>query len=89
MIKIELDFPLPTWNRVLDMNKWERNKLAKLIHQLLSVYTQYEKDSVTLTVSPQKRLLMESSMRDYYLMIRPPTSKKSGPRKKRVVKRKR
>jgi len=32
-ITIELSFPLPTWNRILAMNPWQRKALRDLLHQ--------------------------------------------------------
>ena len=85
---VELNFPLPTWNRILAMSHWERKKLRDLLHRMTCMSTLYEKDSLTLTEFPQKRLSMDLLRREYLLMIRPPTSKKSVSAKKKAKKRK-
>jgi hypothetical protein len=86
---IELPVPLPTWNRILGMNPWDRNKLYHLIHGYVSISTQYASGSLTQTAYQQKRLLMASLDAKYYMMIRPSSSKASPTRKKKAWKKKR
>ena len=88
-LRIELPFPLPTWNRMLAMHHWERKALRDSLHRLVFMSTQYAEDSQTLTVSPQKQLLMDSYVAEYLKMIRPPTSKKLPTRSKKAKLRKR
>jgi len=66
-----------------------KEKAKRKIHEFVFMSTQYEKDSQTLTVSPQKRQLMDLSMPDYLKMIRPSTSKKSATAKKKASRKKR
>ena len=89
LLQITLPFPLPTWNRILAMNPWERKTLRHTLHQLVSMCIQGASDSVMRTVSAQKRLLMDSYLRGYYKMIRPTTSTPSRILKKKVRLKKR
>jgi hypothetical protein len=36
-IIITLPFPLPTWNRILGMNRWQRKKLRDWVHWAVGV----------------------------------------------------
>lgn len=86
-MRIELPFPLPTWNRILAMHPWERKKLRDQIHRMTLLSTQYERPDQTLTVSPQKQSLMDLLKQEYLQMIRPTKSKASSTRKNRAKKR--
>lgn len=57
-MKIELPFPLPTWNRILAMHHWERKKLRDQIHQM-----------VTCVVAG--RGVSQGQLEEYDRMIRP------------------
>jgi len=89
VMQIILPFPLPTWNRILQMSLWEKKSLRHTIHQLVYMCIQSGNDSVTRTVSAQKRLLMDSYLRGYYKMIRPSTSTPSRIPKSKAKPRKR
>ena len=82
-LTIELPFPLPTWNRILGMNRWERMRLRKCIHLLTSISIADDTGSQTPKDAAQRRLLMDSLKRDYFRMIRPGTSKMSRTRRKK------
>jgi hypothetical protein len=86
---VRLPFPLPTWNRVLVMNRWQRKKLRDLIHQFVSMCIPEGTDSLTQTEYQQRRRLMASFMGAYYGMIRPSTSGKCGTRRRKLVEMKR
>ena len=82
-LKIVLPFPLPTWNRLLAMNRWERKRCRDWIHRAVSICIAEDTDSLTSTTSPRKQLLMLSCAAEYLPMIRPKSSKKSRKRKKK------
>jgi hypothetical protein len=85
---IELPFKLPTWNRLLGVNRWERKSIRDSIHRFTSMFIAYEKDSQTLMVSLPRHSLMDSYIEAYYGMITPSSSKKSPFPKKKGKKKK-
>ena len=85
--KVILPFPLPTWNRILGMNRWHRMKLRNWIKDAVSISIREGFDSLTRTESLARLQLMGLSMADYYQMIRPSTSKKSPTRRRKSVKK--
>lgn len=61
-LKIVLPFPLPTWNRLLSMNQWERKKLRDWIHE-----------SIRRVVNNEK--ISELELKQYDALIRPKKKK--------------
>lgn len=82
-LKFILPFPLPTWNRILAMNPWERKRLRDWIYRAVYICIHYGEGWPTRTVSAERLSLMGCDMRDYYQMIRPAKSKASLSRKKK------
>lgn len=80
---LELPFPLPTWNRVLAMNHWQRKKLRDLTDGLVSYFVRTATDSLTRTDSAGNMFSIRSSLAAYSKMIRPGTSKASRTGKSR------
>ena len=78
MIRIELPYPLPTWNRILAMNPWQRKKLRDMIHASLSALSVIESCDTTLTVYRPKQSWTALYMLEYLQTIRPNSSRKSA-----------
>lgn len=72
---IELPFPLPTWNRLLAMNHWERKKCRDLIHRMTCISIQSGVGLPTSTEYQRKQPSMELCRLEYLAMIRPSGSK--------------
>ena len=87
-MKIVLPFPLVTWNRLLAMNQWERKKYRDWIHRAVSTLSHTDTALLTPMVSAQRLQSMGLSMREYYAMIRPSSSRKSRTRRSRSAGRK-
>lgn len=81
-MKIELPFPLPTWNRLLAMSPWERKKCRDLIHRMTSMCIVSGENPEILMECQLKPQLMEWLRLEYLAMIRPPGSKVSNLPKK-------
>lgn len=87
-VVVEIPVALPTWNCLLAADHWKRKRIRDAVHEIVAVSVgdfpfeslspAIERDCVTLTVSQPKLQLMASFMQDYYRMIRPSTSAKSG-----------
>lgn len=56
LCRIVLPFPLPTWNRLLGVNRWQRKKIRDWIHKAVSCceYVPTANGSPMLMVSAQK-----------------------------------
>lgn len=87
-MKIELPFPLPTWNRIIRMHPIQRYKMDNIIKEFVFISIQYANGSLTQTAYQQKLLLMESSRQALFEMMRPSSSKKSPSAKKKARKKK-
>ena len=66
---LTLPFPLPTWNRVLGVNRWKRKKIRDLVKDAVSILSQYDTDSLTPMESAEKLQLMGWSYAEYYEAI--------------------
>lgn len=67
--KIILPFPLPTWNRILGVNRWQRKKIRDMIKDAVCILSHYDTDSRTLMELVERLQLMGWSYRDYYKAI--------------------
>ena len=85
---VVLPIPLPTWNRILAMNRWQRKKLRDFLHHAVSISIQYGEDWPTLMEFQEKQRSTDWFMQEYLKMIRPSTSKKSPSRKRGARKKK-
>lgn len=85
---VHLPFPLPTWNRLLSINRWERKKIRDWIHGAVSMCCQDVSGSQTQMVYQPKQPLTELSLQNYYMMIRGVKSKKSLTRRRSVRRKK-
>jgi hypothetical protein len=77
VVVVEANFPMPTWNRILGMTRFQRMKLRHLIHRLTSMYTISENDCVTLMAFPSKQPLTDSLLAEYFQTIRPSSLNRS------------
>ena len=74
---IELPIPLPTWNRILAMNQWDRMRLRDLIHHFVSLSITHGSDWPTWTDYQGKRQSTDLLRLEYFQMIRPNKSRRS------------
>ena len=81
-IRLILPFKLPTWNQLLAMNPWERNKVAKWIKGQVSACIVSGAEWQTPTGLARKLLLTDLSLAEYSQMIQPNSSRKLRLRKK-------
>ena len=81
---IVLPFAMPTWNRVLAMNRWQQKKLRDLLHRAVSLCIKYGEGSAMRTISTAKLQLMGFDMSGYLRMIRPKSSEKYDSRKQKA-----
>ena len=86
-MKIILPFPLPTWNRVLGMNRWERKKLRDLTDKLIFTFIQSDIDLQTPAGFALNTLSTRLLIQEYLLMIRPDTSRSRPTAKKKYIRR--
>ena len=77
LLRIVLPFPLPTWNRLLAANPWQRRAIRKWIHHAAYLCFVDDTGLPTLMVSPSKLSLIASSLPEYLQMIRPKKSLKA------------
>ena len=83
-IRLILPFKLPTWNQLLAMNPWERNKVAKWIKGQVSACIVSGAEWQTPTGSAVRLRLTDLCLQEYYQMIVPDTSKRFRLHKKKV-----
>ena len=85
MEKIEITLPisLPTWNRLLSMDKWQRKKTRDMVHHAIYLSIRYGGDWPIQMEYRGKLLSMDSFCAEYYKMIRPNSSGKSATAKKK------
>lgn len=75
-LTITLPIPMPTWNRILAMQHFERMKLRDLIHRFVSLSFTHGSDLPTSTVFQGKPRLMDLLLLEYLQTIRPNKSRK-------------
>ncbi len=73
---IEIPIPMPTWNRILQMQHFERMKLRHLIHQFVSTSITTGSDSLTPTDSASRQSSTDLLLLEYLQAIRPNKSRK-------------
>lgn len=76
-LAIELPIPLPTWNRILYMQPFQRKRLRDLLHQYVFIFTASDPASWTPMDSHAKPCSMELLNAEYLDLIRPSASSKS------------
>lgn len=76
-MEIVLPVPLPTWNRIIEMDRWLQKKLRDLLHLFVSLSIQYGEDWPTQTVFQEKLCSTELLKLEYLQTIRPNKSRKS------------
>jgi hypothetical protein len=81
---IELPFPMPTWNRVLAMQHFQRAKMRTLLHRLVSIYIPLERASLIPMASVINTQSTSLLIAELLKMIRPSTSSKSRSAKSKV-----
>lgn len=74
---IELPIPMPTWNRILQMQHFERMKLRHLLHQFVCTSTIDARGLQTSTDSASKPSSTVLLRLEYFATIRPNKSRKS------------
>lgn len=75
-ITLVLPFKLPTWNRLLAMNHWERKKVRHWLHDFVCAALQGVNDSETLTDVVLRPSLTDLQRLEYGRMITPRASLK-------------
>lgn len=76
-LTIELPVPMPTWNRILAMQHFERMKLRDLIHKFVSLSHIHGSDWPTSTDYQGKQQSTDLLKLEYLQAIRPNKSRKS------------
>ena len=80
-LRIEIPLPMPTWNRILAMQHFERIKLREYLHHAVSMSITHGRDWPTSMVFRSKQYSTELFRLEYLQTIRPNTSRKSAIRK--------
>src|SRR3990167_933261 len=75
-IQIILPFRLPTWNQLLAMNRWERQKVVNWIREFVSTSIHDAGGSQIRMGSVVRPRWTAWSKAEYYQMIQPSTSKR-------------
>lgn len=75
-LEIELPIPMPTWNRILAMQHFERMKLRDLIHQFVSLSLTHGSDWPTSTEFQGRPQSTDLLKLEYFNAIRPNKSRK-------------
>ncbi len=75
-LEIELPIPMPTWNRILQMQHFERMKLRDLVHEFVSLSITYGSDWPTLMDYQGKQRSTDLLKLEYLQTIRPNKSRK-------------
>jgi hypothetical protein len=75
-LEIEIPLPMPTWNRILAMQHFERMKLRDLLHEFVSLSITYGSDWPTSTDYQGKRQSTDLLKLEYLQTIRPNKSRK-------------
>ncbi len=84
-IKIRIPFPMPTWNRVLEMHPWERKRLRDWIHRAVFISIRAGTASQTQTGAVINMSSMGLSTQAYFEMIRPRKSCRSASHRKKLA----
>ncbi len=77
-MEIILPIPMPTWNRILAMQHFQRMTLRHLLHHAVSLSITHGRDWGTWTVYQSKRLSTDLFTLMYFQTIRPNKSRKSA-----------
>lgn len=75
-LEIELPMPMPTWNRILAMQHFERMKLREYLHHAVWCSLTYGNDWPTMMDFRGKPYSTELFLLEYLQMIRPSKSRK-------------
>lgn len=75
-LEIELPIPMPTWNRILAMQHFERAKLREYLHHAVLCSLTFGSDWPTTMVFRGKPYSTELFLQEYYQTIRPNKSRK-------------
>ena len=88
-VRLNFNFPLPTWNRILAMDHRARMRLRHLIHSFVADSLSFHTDTETQTqtVSQRRPLSMDLYYTAYLRAIRPNKSN-SSPHKLKSSKKK-
>ncbi len=76
-LSVELPIPMPTWNRILAMQHFERMKLRDLLHLFVSLSLTHGSDWPTSTDFQGKQRSTDLLKLEYLQAIRPNKSRKS------------
>lgn len=88
-VEIVIPLPMPTWNRLLAMNRFQRMKLRHLVHAFVSLSITHGRDWPTRMVYRGRQQSTELLRLDYFQTIRPSSSRKSAISKLREDQRRR
>lgn len=79
MDRLELTIPvaMPTWNRILNMQHFERQRLVDLLHLFTFISITHGSDLPIWTVFQSKRFSMDLLLLEYLQTIRPSKSRRS------------
>jgi len=69
LLAVKFPARLPTWNRILAINPWQRKKLRDLTDKLISISAKSATDSLTQTEPVQNTAQMALFLQEYYAMI--------------------
>jgi hypothetical protein len=75
-LEIELPIPMPTWNRILAMQHFERAKLREYLHHAVWCSLTYGPDWPTRMDFRGKQYSTALFLQEYFQMIRPNKSRK-------------
>ena len=76
-LTIEIPLPMPTHNRINQMQHWEKKDMRHLLHLFVSLSITYGSDWPTATDYQGKQCSTELLRLKYLQMIRPNKSRKS------------
>lgn len=77
-MEIVLPVPMPTWNRILAMQHFERMKLRDLLHEFVSLSITHGSDWPTSTDYRGKQQSTDLLKLEYFQAIRPNKSRRSA-----------
>ena len=76
-LTITIPLPMPTWNRILAMQHFQRMELRHLLHHAVLLSITHGRDWPTSTVYAGKQLSTDLFKQMYLQTIRPSKSRKS------------
>ena len=76
-MEINLPIPMPTWNRILAMQHFQRKDMRRLLHECVSLSITHGLDWPTSTVYQGKPRSTGLLLLEYLQTIRPSKSRKS------------